>query len=31
MLIEVADGVVYVNGDCVEPSMPEGGVAEALR
>ncbi len=30
MLIEVADGVVYVNGDRVEPSTPEGGVAQAL-
>ena len=31
MLIEVVDGVVYVNGDRVEPSMAEGGIAQALR
>ncbi len=31
MLIEMADGVVYVNGGRVEPSMAEGGVADALR
>jgi len=31
MLIEVVDGVVFVNGDRVEPSMPEGGIAQALR
>jgi hypothetical protein len=31
MLIEVVEGVVYVNGDRVDPSMPEGGVAQALR
>lgn len=29
--IEAADGVVYVNGGPVEPSMAEGGVADALR
>jgi len=31
MLIEVIDGVVYVNGDRVEPAMAEGGIAQALR
>lgn len=31
MLIEVIHGVVYVNGDPVEPVMAEGGVAQALR
>jgi hypothetical protein len=25
MLIEVEDGVVYVNGDRIEPAMVEGG------
>ena len=31
MLIEVVDGVVYVNGDRIEPAMAEGGIAQALR
>ncbi len=31
MLIEVVDGVAYVNGDRIEPAMPEGGIAQALR
>lgn len=31
MLIEVLDGVVYVNGDRVEPAMAEGGLAQAIR
>jgi hypothetical protein len=31
MLIEVVDGVVYVNGDRIEPSMAEGGNAQTLR
>jgi len=31
MLIEVIDGIVYVNGDRVEPAMAEGGMAQALR
>jgi hypothetical protein len=31
MRIEVIDGVVYVNGDRVEPAMAEGGTAQALR
>ena len=31
MLIEVIDGVVYVNGDRIEPAMAEGGTAQALR
>ena len=31
MLIEVVEGVVYVNGDRVEPAMAEGGMANALR
>lgn len=30
MLIEVVDGVVYVNGDRIEPAMAEGGMAQAL-
>ena len=30
MLIEVVDGVVYVNGDRIEPAMAEGGIAQAL-
>lgn len=31
MLIEVIDGIVYVNGDRIEPAMAEGGIAQALR
>lgn len=31
ILVEVVDGVVYVNGDRVEPAMSEGGLAQALR
>jgi hypothetical protein len=31
MLIEVLAGVVYVNGDRIEPAMAEGGIAQALR
>jgi hypothetical protein len=31
MLIEVVDGIVFVNGDRVEPAMAEGGVGYALR
>jgi hypothetical protein len=31
MLIEVVDGVAYVNGDRIEPALPEGGIAQALR
>jgi hypothetical protein len=31
MLIEVVDGIAYVNGDCIEPAMAEGGIAQALR
>jgi len=31
MFIEVIDGVVYVNGDRVEPAMAEGGIAQSLR
>lgn len=31
MLIEVVDGIAYVNGDRIEPAMAEGGIAQALR
>jgi len=31
MLIEVLAGVVYINGDRIEPAMAEGGIAQALR
>lgn len=31
MLIEVIDGIVYVNGDPVEAAMAEGGITQALR
>ena len=31
MLIEVLDGMVYVNGDRIEPAIAEGGIAQALR
>ena len=31
MLNAVLDGVVYVNGDRIEPAMAEGGMAQALR
>ena len=31
MLIEVVDGIVYVNGDRIESAMAEGGIAQALR
>ncbi len=31
MMVEVADGVVFVNGDRVEPAMAEGCLAQALR
>ena len=31
MLIEVIDGVTYVNGDRVDQAMAERGIAQALR